>query len=53
MKVYVVTGGCRGDEHIIAVCKTPDLAEQRCTTENRKCHGLGATYEEWTVEENK
>lgn len=51
MKVYVVTGGCRGDEHIIAVCKTAKLANQRCTTENRKCHGLNATFEEWNVEE--
>lgn len=51
MKVYVVTGGCRGDEHIIAVCKTPELAEDRCTAENRKCRSLCATYDEWTVEE--
>lgn len=51
MKVYVVCGGCTSDQHIIAVCKTPELADQRCTTENRKCHGLNATFEEWNVEE--
>lgn len=36
---------------IIAVCKTPELADDRCTAENRKCRGLNATFEEWTVEE--
>ena len=51
MKVYIVTGGGRDDHHIIAVCKTPELADHRVTTENQKCPGLNATYEEWTVEE--
>lgn len=51
MKVYIVSGGCAGDEHIISVCKTPELADYRVTAENRKCPGLNATYEEWTVEE--
>ena len=51
MKVYIVSGGCTGDEHIIAVCKTPELADHRVTTENQKCPGLNATYAEWTGEE--
>ena len=51
MKVYIVTGGGRDDHHINAECKTPELSEDRSTDENIKCRGLGATYEEWTVEE--
>mgnify|MGYP001047821790 CR=1 FL=1 len=51
MKVYVVLGGCTGDQHIIAVCKTPELANDRANKENRNCRGLNATFEEWTVEE--
>lgn len=51
MKVYVVCGGCTGDQHIIVVCKTPELANDRANSENRKCRGLNATFEEWTVEE--
>ena len=51
MKVYIVSGGCTGDEHIIAVCKTPELANDRVMKETQSCPGLGATYEEWTVEE--
>lgn len=51
MKVYVVCGGCSGDQHIIAVCKTQELANHLCTIENQKCRGLGAVYEEWTVKE--
>ncbi len=51
MKVYVVCGGCAGDHHIIAVCKTPTLANDRAEKENRNCRGLGAYFEEWVVEE--
>lgn len=51
MKVYIVIGGCQGDEHVIAVCKTSELANDRACSENRKCHGLGAYFEEWAVEE--
>ena len=53
MKVYVVCGGCAGDQHVIAVCKTPELASDRANGENRKCHGLGAYFEEWIVEEER
>lgn len=51
MKVCIVIGGCSGDQHIIAVCKTSGLANDRACSENRKCRGLNATFEEWTVEE--
>ena len=51
MKVYVVSGGCTGDQHIIAICKTPRLADDRVEKENKKLPGLDAYFEEWTVEE--
>lgn len=51
MKVYVVCGGCSGDHHIIAICRTEEIANDRVCKENRKCHGLNAYFEEWTVEE--
>ena len=51
MKVYIVCGGCFGDEHIIAVCKTKEQANDRVRIENQKCSGLNAYFEEWTVEE--
>ena len=46
MKVYIVTGGCRDDHHIIAVCKTPELAALRST--HREKFGKSAPDGEWT-----
>lgn len=49
MKVYVVMGGCTGDEHVIAVYSTPELAKSRADEENQNCRGLDAHFEEWSV----
>ncbi len=49
MKVYVVCGGCAGDQHIIAIYKSKRLADARVERENRKCHGLNAYFEAWNL----
>lgn len=50
MKVYVVFGGCWGDEHIIAVYRNEKKAEKRAEKENKECRGLGAYVQEWEIE---
>lgn len=51
MKVYLVCGGCWGDEHVIAMYLNQKNAEKRAKKENEECKGLGAYVEEWEVEE--
>ena len=48
--VYLVLGGCLGDEHVIAVYYDEKLAKKRMEKENEKLHGLCAYYECWNVE---
>lgn len=48
-KVYVVTGGCQDDYHIIAVYKSKAKAEKRASLENKNCNGLDAQVEEWEI----
>lgn len=50
MEVYIVMGGCVGDEHVIAVYQNEKAAEARAEAENRKCKGLEAYTEKWRVE---
>lgn len=42
MLVYVVFGGCWGDEHIIAIYRNEKKAQKRADEENEKCRGLEA-----------
>ena len=50
MEVYLVMGGCWGDQHVIAVYQDEKAAEARAKAENRKCKGLEAYTEKWRVE---
>jgi len=49
MKIYVVTGGCFDDYHIIAIYKSKAKAEKRAMYENEKYSYLNATVEEWEI----
>ena len=49
MQVYIVLGGCAGDEHIIAVYDNEKSAEGRAKQENENCKGLGSYAEPWEV----
>lgn len=50
MKVFVVMGGCWGDEHIIAIYTSERKAQKRAEQENTACKGLGAYVEPWETE---
>ena len=45
MQVYIVTGGCVDDYHIIAVYRSLKKAEKRVEKENKECNGLHAHIE--------
>ena len=49
MEVYVVVGGCAGDEHIIAIYKSEKKAEKRVEKENKECEGLRAYIQVWPI----
>lgn len=49
MEVYVVVGGCAGDEHIIAIYKSEKKAEKRVEKENKECDGLRAYIQVWPI----
>ena len=38
MQVYIVTGGCVDDYHIIAVYRSLKKAEKRVEKENKECN---------------
>ena len=50
MKVYVVFGGCWGDEHIIAIYDNEEAAKARSEKENKNCKGLNSYVDIWEVE---
>lgn len=50
MQVYVVMGGCVDDQHIIAIYDGEQAAESRAEHENKRCKGLEAYVEKWSVE---
>lgn len=50
MEVYLVMGGCWGDQHVIAVYQDEKAAEARAEAENLKCKGQEAYTEKWRVE---
>ena len=49
MIVYVVQGGCIGDQHIIAIYDNEQAAKDRVEAENQACKGLEAYIEKWEV----
>lgn len=49
MQVYLVMGGCWGDEHVIAVYKSLKKAEKRVKQENKNCKGLEAYVEAYEI----
>lgn len=49
MQVYVVMGGCVGDQHIIAIYDNEQAAEARAEQENKSCKGLEAYVDKWEV----
>lgn len=50
MEVYIVQGGCIGDQHIIAVYDNEQAAEARAEAENQACKALEAYVEKWRLE---
>lgn len=50
MLVYVVFGGCWGDEHIIAIYRNEKKAQKRADKENAECSGLDAYVQIWELE---
>lgn len=50
MDVYLVMGGCWGDEHVIAVYRNEAKAVKRAEKENAECKGLEAYVEKWVIE---
>ena len=50
MIVYVVQGGCFGDEHLIAIYHSRKKAEKRAEEENERTKGLEAYVEKWEIE---
>lgn len=50
MEVYIVQGGCIGDQHIIAVYDNEQAAENRAKAENQTCKALEAYVEKWRLE---
>lgn len=49
-RVFVVMGGCVGDEHIIAIYTSARKAERRKIREDQACKGLEPWVEEWPIE---
>ena len=50
MEVYLVMGGCIGDQHVIAIYGNEKKANARAEAENWACKGLEAYVEKWRVE---
>lgn len=50
MQVYIVTGGCVDDYHIIAVYRSLKKAEKRVEKENKECNGFHAHIEMYDIE---
>lgn len=48
-KVFLVQGGCWGDEHVIAVYNNEPAAIERAEKENKECKGLEAYVEPWDI----
>lgn len=49
MDVFVVMGGCTGDEHIIAIYHTEKKANRRKLLEQAETKGLNPWVERWTI----
>lgn len=48
-KIFLVMGGCIGDEHVIAVYMSAKKAMKRRDAENMQCPALEAYIEPWEV----
>lgn len=48
-RVFVVMGGCYGDEHIIAIYRSERKANKRKKLEYKACKGLDPWVEEWEI----